>query len=256
MATFDDLIISLGEPAFAEKLLKLIDDVFEIEHLVVDGFDIHRRPMRLYHCSKSDRDELALIFSRYHNGNLFSSDPVVQRVRKLKIHDTNNASRQLFFMLEDSLTDKLSTQLYKGTKVSQRPVLLFTFRRRWFAIKMLRSRKLDPIDDRQFRHLLDRYPSLLHIVGWHSTYFIGSQSLRYKEAAARYEALIQSLGTSLSIREIEVCARALCGLSNEKIGMALGVSEGTVRTLRNRAFAKLGISQIQELGTLCLSQLG
>jgi DNA-binding CsgD family transcriptional regulator len=51
-----------------------------------------------------------------------------------------------------------------------------------------------------------------------------------------------------------VCARALLGMTNVAIGLDLGVRAPTVATLRQRAYATLGISGLNELFGLCLAQ--
>ena len=45
-------------------------------------------------------------------------------------------------------------------------------------------------------------------------------------------------------------------MTNLGIALDLGVKESTVATLRRRAYAKLGISGVQELFLLCLRRLG
>lgn len=55
----------------------------------------------------------------------------------------------------------------------------------------------------------------------------------------------------LSAREIQVCARILCGYSTDAIGDDLAVSRTTVKTFRRRAYAKLGICTQNELFARC-----
>jgi DNA-binding CsgD family transcriptional regulator len=53
---------------------------------------------------------------------------------------------------------------------------------------------------------------------------------------------------------VQVCARALLGMTNAAIGLDLGVRAPTVATLRQRAYATLGICGLNELFGLCLAQ--
>lgn len=55
----------------------------------------------------------------------------------------------------------------------------------------------------------------------------------------------------LSAREVQVCARILCGYSTDAIGDDLEVSRTTVKTFRRRAYAKLGIGTQNELFARC-----
>ncbi|RQO83632.1 helix-turn-helix transcriptional regulator [Acidovorax sp. FJL06] len=55
------------------------------------------------------------------------------------------------------------------------------------------------------------------------------------------------LQAGLTDRELDVCARLLQGLTHEGIASDLGLSVPTVKTYRNRAFARLGIHFRNEL---------
>ena len=67
------------------------------------------------------------------------------------------------------------------------------------------------------------------------------------------ETLVASLPASLSQREMEVCARAMQGLTREAIALDLAVSQPTVATFMRRAYSKLNISSLNELFALCLT---
>ena len=69
------------------------------------------------------------------------------------------------------------------------------------------------------------------------------------------ERLVAGLSDSLTDREIQVCARAILGMTGEGIGLELGIKLPTVATLKKRAYAKLNISSSNELFALCLSRL-
>ena len=56
-------------------------------------------------------------------------------------------------------------------------------------------------------------------------------------------------------RERAVCARALAGLTVAGIASDLGVKAPTIATLRQRAYAKLGISSLSQLFARCIEQL-
>jgi DNA-binding CsgD family transcriptional regulator len=56
-------------------------------------------------------------------------------------------------------------------------------------------------------------------------------------------------------REREVCERLLKGWTHAGIAVDLGLSDGTVKTYRDRAFERLGVRHRNELYALALSQL-
>lgn len=57
---------------------------------------------------------------------------------------------------------------------------------------------------------------------------------------------------ALPLREAEVCAAIILGLSTEGIALTLGIASGTVQTYRKRAYARLQISSQNELMRLVL----
>lgn len=71
-------------------------------------------------------------------------------------------------------------------------------------------------------------------------------------AAPRNDA---ALGV-LTKREREVCERMLKGISYDGIAVDLGVSAGTIKTYRDRAFDRLGIHHRNELFALVSGHLG
>lgn len=62
--------------------------------------------------------------------------------------------------------------------------------------------------------------------------------------------------TGLSAREAEVCDHATRGISVAGTALELGISENSVRTLRKRAWRKLGVGSATALAALVLSDRG
>ncbi|MDO8769515.1 MAG: helix-turn-helix transcriptional regulator [Burkholderiaceae bacterium] len=66
----------------------------------------------------------------------------------------------------------------------------------------------------------------------------------------RWKRKLRKLDQALSSRELDVCARMLTGMTQDGIASDLGLSVPTVKTYRNRAFARLGIHFRNELFAL------
>lgn len=79
--------------------------------------------------------------------------------------------------------------------------------------------------------------------------------LSVRPDTAHLEQMIAGLHGGLSPREIQVCARALLGMTRRGIGLDLGVKTTTVNTLSRRAYQKLNISSLNELFALCLADV-
>jgi DNA-binding NarL/FixJ family response regulator len=58
------------------------------------------------------------------------------------------------------------------------------------------------------------------------------------------------LQLGLTVREIEVCARIVMGMTHDGIASDLRLSVPTIKTYRNRAFARMGIHFRNELFAL------
>lgn len=73
--------------------------------------------------------------------------------------------------------------------------------------------------------------------------------------ASELRQRLQALCASLTARELEVCERLLQGMTQEGIAADLGLGLPTVKTYRNRAFARLGIHFRNELFARVLSPM-
>ena len=72
----------------------------------------------------------------------------------------------------------------------------------------------------------------------------------------RLRELLLQLAPSLPQRELDVCVRLLAGMSHDGIACDLGISATTVKTYRNRAYARFGIHHNNELFALVLQRSG
>jgi DNA-binding CsgD family transcriptional regulator len=71
-------------------------------------------------------------------------------------------------------------------------------------------------------------------------------------ASFSYRQTLERLAPGIPGRELDVCTRLLKGLTHDGVAADLGISATTVKTYRNRAFARLGIHHNNELFALAL----
>lgn len=62
-----------------------------------------------------------------------------------------------------------------------------------------------------------------------------------------YRHRLVALDCRLTVRELDVCARSLLGMTAEGTALELGIKQSSVVTYRKRAYARLGISSQSEL---------
>ena len=123
-----------------------------------------------------------------------------------------------------------------------------------FAINFYRHVHQRAFSDGQVAALEGLAPALLALTQKHLTLAQLPVSAG-PVASGSVQALAQRLkriNGQLTSRELDVCARLLQGMTQEGVAADLGLGLPTVRTYRNRAFARLGIHFRNELFALVL----
>jgi DNA-binding CsgD family transcriptional regulator len=72
----------------------------------------------------------------------------------------------------------------------------------------------------------------------------------------RIERRLATAYPKLSHREVQICARTLCGSSSKEIGRALGISPASVMTYRQRAYSRYGASSAGDFLDLIIDPSG
>ena len=116
-----------------------------------------------------------------------------------------------------------------------------------FAINFYRHDHQQPFSDRQLSDFESLAPTLLALT---QKQIALTRPHPGKRSTAEWARRLRSIEPALTPRELEVCARLLTGMTQEGIATDLGLSLPTVKTYRNRAFARLGIHFKNELFAL------
>lgn len=120
-----------------------------------------------------------------------------------------------------------------------------------FAVNFYRHVHQRPFEDRQIADFEAMATALLALAQKHVE--IGLPALG-EQPLALWRRRLAVLQAGLTARELDVCARLLQGMTQEGIAADLGLGVPTVKTYRNRAFARLGISFRNELFALLAAQ--
>ena len=116
-----------------------------------------------------------------------------------------------------------------------------------FAINFYRHEHQRPFSDGQLSDFESLAPALLSLaqkqIEW-------TRPRLAKRNTPDWTKQLAQLQPTLTTRERDVCARLLTGMTHEGIANDLGLSLPTVKTYRNRAFARLGIHFKSELFAL------
>jgi DNA-binding CsgD family transcriptional regulator len=119
-----------------------------------------------------------------------------------------------------------------------------------FAINFYRHQHQRPFDDAQISAVEHLAPALLAMAHKHLDFWMpDAKAAQFTRLLAKLHAI----NPNLTPRECQVCAGVLQGLTFDGIACQLGLSVTSVKTYRNRAFARLGIHFRNELFALMLA---
>ncbi len=116
-----------------------------------------------------------------------------------------------------------------------------------FAINFYRHEHQRPFSDGQLSDFESLAPALLSLA---QKQIELTHPRLARRNTAEWVSQLQQFEPTLTPRELEVCARLLTGMTQEGIALDLGLGLPTVKTYRNRAFARLGIHFKSELFAL------
>ncbi len=247
------LIRLLGEPTFPKALLESLKDVINADHLAIVAFD-NRFAGHPVAAESMDRKAIAKAAGRVYESSVhYRNDPSLRMISERR----QPAKKPLIFRLrardiENTLYRK---QIYEDFGLVDRITLIDQFASQWYATSFYRGLASGFFGRGEVAKLEAIAELVVALVGKH--FSLAPQPEWHKEgkpSVQHLEHLVRHLDANLTARQIQVCARALVGMTNSAIGLDLGIRAPTVATLRKRAYAVLNISSLNELFALCLAE--
>lgn len=144
-------------------------------------------------------------------------------------------------------------QIYARDEVIERVTVSSRSGRAGFLSFYLRGAGAGWLSEAEFLRLKKALPLAHELIGLRHR-IIGSESFHYSaqtNASALRERNLAQFGI-LSAREAQVCDHIVKGVTVAGTALALDISENTVRTLRARAYRKLGVHSATQLVALVL----
>ncbi len=120
-----------------------------------------------------------------------------------------------------------------------------------FALNLYRHQHQHPFTDTQVAAFEAMAPALVALARKHVAL---TPDRRDDRTVDHWRGRLAALDAGLTAREIDVCARLLRGMTQEGVAADLRLGLTTVKTYRNRAFARLGIHFRNELFALLAAQ--
>lgn len=244
---------ALGTPAFARALLVAFNRLLAVDHLVIIRIDRNLTP-QLVATESQGRDPVAQqAGDRYLSQRLYHADPNVGHI--LARADAAESPLVTHLLTAEIGDATYRQEVFEKSAIVARVSFIDQRDGRWFMTNLYRDKAVGVFDAADLA-LVTRHARLVSaLVAKHiSLAAVEAWTAATRPPVATLERSVRSFGASLSEREVEVCARALLGLTSEAIGLDLGVKATTITTHRKRAYAKLGISRANELFALCLGR--
>jgi DNA-binding CsgD family transcriptional regulator len=247
------LIRHCGKAEFPRILVSFLRRLANVDHLSIFIFD-HQLIPRLVVAESAGPDNLAKKAGKaYENAYLYRHDPNTTQV---KVGQGSSSGPLLVRLRADQICDpEYRDNIYRRFKLLDRLSLIDHLNGRWIVTNFYRDIESGEFSGEDISvvqqlaslvsAILEKNFALLPSAVWQATTRPSEEML---------ENILVSLNASLSQREIEVCARALLGMTSNGIGLELGIQTSTVATLRKRAYTKLNISGLSELFSLCLGK--
>jgi DNA-binding CsgD family transcriptional regulator len=142
-------------------------------------------------------------------------------------------------------------RIYDHYGLVERLSLLDQMDGNWYVLNLYRAGADGPFADDDIATLTSLAPVLSSLVGKQLAITSTAPPLAARSSSA-FEVMVRGAAPTLTPRQIQVCARALMGMTNTAIALDLGIQPSTVSTLRKRAYAVLGISSLNDLFARCL----
>lgn len=235
------LIAALGTDLFEPEMLAVLADLAGAEHYSI--YRVHSDvPEFLGGASKRGA----------HPARLTGASQRYRRTyAELTRAMTLSAAGGSAFLAHDpieSLEDPGLTAALQHYRIIDRIMLSGRVDDDLYAITLLRSEEAGAFEERDIAQLQASADLLIAICAKHaSLHWDRPRGVKIFASVEVIEATIKAAGWGLSVRELQVSARILFGISALGISIDLGLGEDTIATYRKRLYARLSIGSRHEL---------
>lgn len=248
-----DIVGAMALPGFAGVLLQRLRSVVPGTSLSVYRTGAGRRPQRYLGSSHRTPDTTRDCWRAYMSGPYMRDQSLMQYGALMQ-----NAP-MVCHVTAHEVPDEHRIKVYEAHGLAERVSVV----RRdpdgsVFAINLYRHLDQPAFRDRQLADFAELAPTILVTTRKHLSLLgllvAGESGLAPAPPAVR--ELLLAMHPRLTARELDVCERLLRGMTDEGIATELALGLPTVRTYRNRAFARLDIHLRSELFALMRARGG
>jgi DNA-binding CsgD family transcriptional regulator len=241
------LIETIGRPDFPGTVMEVIGRFLPVAHFAALLQDA-KSDVQVVAAASRSRDDTSSTIAQAYARQYFRNDPArgkgwgdsaAQHVAltHLRSRDLSHSPYRRECYDKPGIIERLSVTCGKGGCVD--------------SLNFYRTLHDGPFDVADYDVAIETTALLIPFIRHHRA-IVASPATNRAETLERFSKRLHSLPKRLAQREIEVCARALIGMSVEGTALDLGIRPTSVTTYRQRAYQKLGISSQNELFALVL----
>ncbi|MDM0046239.1 helix-turn-helix transcriptional regulator [Variovorax dokdonensis] len=248
MAAMGAMVGHLGDEAFENQLLAQLHPVLPAASWSVYQFGPASAPQLHMSASLGVPDTTRSCWNAYLSGPCRAD-------RSLRFDDSPVQRTHLCHITAAEVADDHRARVYEAHGMLERlSIVQHDDDDSLFAVNFYRHAHQHELSDAQIGAFEQLAPALLALA--RKQVSLRAKTVRRPPSPESLRERLASLSPELTARELDVCARLLVGMTQDGIAEDLRLSVPTVKTYRNRAFARLGIHFRNELFALVLPQGG
>ncbi len=241
------LIEVIGRPDFAATVMEVINRFLPVAHFAALLQDA-KSDVQVVAAASRSRDDTSSTIAEAYARQYFRNDPT----RRTSWGDHATQHVALTHLRSCDLSHSpYRRECYDKPGIIERLSVICGNGDGADSLNFYRTYEEGPFEAADYDIAIETAALLLPFIRRHRV-IVASPAASRSETLARFTKRLQSLPNWLAQREIEVCARALIGMSVEATALDLGIRPTSVATYRQRAYQKLGISSQNELFALVL----
>jgi len=236
-------ISSIGNKNFDSGLVQFLHKLLGVDHMAL--MHLSKGSMRGLLTSGIDHaEENYQQMFLYTNENLWVRDPAYETAKELVVSKKFAAVGTNLLGLDDR---RLREDVYGRRGIKYRAMLCSQIDDGMAVLAICSSKS--NLSSRENLALMENNSKVIFSlitkhIGISSRKFDTSEAFRSVE---EIESVLTDGMSSMPIREVQVCSRAIFGMSSLDISAELGISRETIATYRKRAYSRLGIATQREL---------
>ncbi len=240
--TLAGMIEHLGQPRFESALLAALHPVLPAASCSVYRTGGGEAPRLYMSASHGVPDTTRACWQAYLSGPYLSD-----RTLQSQPHEADGTLLRHITAAE--VPPQHRSRVYDAHGVAERVSVVRQAGESLFAVNLYRHQHQRPFSDGQLADFEALAPALLALA--QKQVQLGGAPT--EDPLLTSQQRLRQINPALTTREIDVCARLLKGMTHAGIACDLSLSVPTVKTYRNRAFARLGIHFRSELFALALN---